>query len=308
MTQEIVIATDGLSKRFGGFTAVDGLSMQIPAQTVHGFLGPNGSGKTTAIRMMCGLLDPSEGSVSVLGMRVPEQAALVRRQVGYMTQRFSMYEDLSVRQNLVFLCRVHGIRGRVQAQRIGEVIEEFDLVEIAHRKAGPLSGGQKRRLALAGAVLTRPRLLILDEPTSEVDPNTRRDMWESFFRIASTGTSILVSTHMMDEAERCHNLTIMDHGRKVGDGSVQSLKSQLAESVLVVSGPDVAAVTPRLKQAPEVVSAAQSGLQLRVIVRQGVERPDQLLCRLAGDGYQVVPAAATIEDVFVILTNERGGL
>ncbi len=300
--EDVVIATEGLTKRFGEFTAVDDLSMKIPANTVHGFLGPNGSGKTTAMRMMCGLLDPSAGTVRVLGMQVPEQAATVRRQVGYMTQRFSMYEDLTVQQNLDFLCRIHGIPGAERAGRIDEVVEEFELREIRRRKAGPLSGGQKRRLALAGAVLTKPNLLILDEPTSEVDPNTRRDMWESFFRIASTGTSILVSTHIMDEAERCHNLTIMDRGRKVGDGSVGELKAGLGSQVVLVQGPNVAAITPALKRAPQVLSAAQSGLDLRVILRPGAIDAAAALQDLAGEGYEVRPTAAGIEDVFVALT------
>ena len=300
---DTVIATEGLTKRFGDFTAVDGLNMDIPRGTVHGFLGPNGSGKTTAIRMMCGLLDPSEGRVRVLGMRVPEQAAQVRLRVGYMTQKFSMYQDMTTRQNLNFLCRVHGMKSAERKQRIAEVIEEYDLGGIRDRKAGPLSGGQKRRLALAGAVLTRPELLILDEPTSEVDPNTRRDMWESFFRIANEGTSLLLSTHLMDEAERCHNLTILDHGRKVGDGTVDEMKAGLKESIVRLSGPQVAAITHQIKSAPEVLAAAQSGLQLRVIVREGVTEPEQLVQRLAGDEYTAELDTARIEDVFVVATS-----
>lgn len=301
-----IVETRNLSKCFGQFTAVDRLSMQIAEQTVHGFLGPNGSGKTTAIRMMCGLLDPSAGSVQVLGMHVPEQAALVRRQVGYMTQRFSMYEDLSVRQNLDFLCRVHGLSRRDRIARVAQVVDEYGLGEIRERRAGQLSGGQKRRLALAGAVLTRPRLLILDEPTSEVDPNTRRDMWESFFRIASEGTSILVSTHLMDEAERCHNLTIMDEGRKVADGTVEQLKASLDAAVVVVSGPDVAAITPLIKHGPGIIAASQSGLQLRVIVGPQCPDPSATVQQLAGAPYRAAPAEATIEDVFVVVTGDRG--
>lgn len=302
---DIVIATEGLTKRFGSFTAVDDLSLQIEGNTVHGFLGPNGSGKTTAIRMMCGLLDPSAGTVNVLGMKVPEEAATVRLHVGYMTQRFSMYQDLTCRQNLEFLCRIHGMKAAQRRQRVEEVMEEFALAEFSERLAGPLSGGQKRRLALAGAVLTRPQLLILDEPTSEVDPNTRRDMWESFFRIASEGTSILVTTHMMDEAERCHNLTVMDRGVKVADGSVEGLKASLKEIVVLVSGPDVSRITPQFKHNEAVVAVAQSGLQLRVILRQGAAEPEQLVASIAGEGYTAVRTAATIEDVFVTVTEGR---
>ena len=303
--EDSIIVTRGLTKRFGEFIAVDDLSMAIPANTVHGFLGPNGSGKTTAIRMMCGLLDPSAGSVTVLGMQVPQQAALVRRNVGYMTQRFSMYEDLTVRQNLVFLSRIHGIHRNERNSRIEEASAEFDLTEIFKRKAGQLSGGQKRRLALAGAVLTKPKLLILDEPTSEVDPNTRRDMWESFFRIASTGTSILVSTHIMEEAERCHNLTIMDEGRKVGDGSVDELKQGLSQTIVIVRGPNVAAITPLLKQADGVLSAAQSGLELRVILDKQITQPEAMVRGIVGNDYNVSPTKATVEDVFVVLTSAK---
>lgn len=302
----IVIATDKLCKKFGSFTAVDDLTMGIAENTVHGFLGPNGSGKTTAIRMMCGLLDPSSGTVNVLGMKVPEEAERVRLQVGYMTQRFSMYEDMSVRENLDFLGRIHGLKRKHRASRIAEVVDEYRLNSIENRLAGPLSGGQKRRLALAGAVLTRPRLLILDEPTSEVDPNTRREMWESFFRIAATGTSLLISTHIMEEAERCHALTIMDHGRKVADGSVAELKKDLKQKIVVVSGPSVAAITPQFNAAPEVISAAQIGLQLRVIVKADASNPEQLVKKIAGEDYTAVAASATIEDVFVVVTQGRG--
>lgn len=301
-----IIETHDLTRRFGTFTAVDHLALRVEENTVHGFLGPNGSGKTTAIRMMCGLLDPSEGSVQVLGMHVPEEAAAVRRHVGYMTQRFSMYEDMTVRQNLEFLGRVHGIGRKERRTRIAEMLEEFRLDEIEHRFAGPLSGGQKRRLALAGAVMTRPQLLILDEPTSEVDPNTRREMWESFFRIASKGTSILVTTHLMDEAERCHNLTIMNHGRKVADGSVETLKTGLQAKVTEVSGPDVAAITAPVKALPETISVAQSGNELRVIFRDSTPDPQAVLRAAVGDAYTMKAVEVRIEDVFVVNTDGRG--
>ena len=172
-----VIKVEGLTKKFGSFTAVNDVSMEIRRGQVHGFVGPNGSGKTTTIRMMCGLMIPTSGMVTVLGMSVPEQAQLVRCLVGYMTQRFSLYEDMTVRENMAFLCRVHGFGHKRRIERIDEVLEQFDLVPLADRRVGPMSGGQKRRIALGAAILTEPELLILDEPTSEVDPNTRREMW-----------------------------------------------------------------------------------------------------------------------------------
>ena len=187
-----------------------------------------------------------------------------------------------------------------------EVLEEFGLEEFKDRKAGALSGGQKRRLALAGAVLTKPRLLILDEPTSEVDPNTRRDMWERFFRIASEGTSILVSTHLMDEAERCHALTILDRGRKVADGEVSHLREDMDEKIVLVTGPEVAGVTERIKTTPGVIAVTQVGLRLRVILEATVTEPAQLVHRAVGGNYAVEATGATIEDVFVVATGGRG--
>ncbi|MGI9471157.1 MAG: ABC transporter ATP-binding protein [Rubripirellula sp.] len=300
---EAVISVTGLSKQFGSFTAVDDVTMEIERGNVHGFLGPNGSGKTTTIRMMCGLMNPSAGTVTVLGMSVPQQATLVRRHVGYMTQRFSLYEDLTVRENMLFLCRVHGIRGRRRKERISTVLEQFDLEPLAARRVGPMSGGQKRRIALAAAVLTEPELLILDEPTSEVDPNTRREMWAHFFNLAQAGSTLLVTTHLMDEAERCHRLTIMNQGRVVADGGVGQLKEQLDEVVLQVDGDSVTPHVAKLSAVEGVFAVNQVGVALRVLVRdaQMVEVVNSLLP--SEMSVKVVPAS--IEDVFVGAT--RGG-
>jgi len=300
--KDYVIEVEGMTKRFGDFTAVDNLTMRIERGTVHGFLGPNGSGKTTAIRVMCGLLDPTEGNITVLGMKVPEQAPLVRRQVGYMTQRFSNYTDLTVEENISFLARVHGISRKERKERIAEVIDRFDLREIANRLAGALSGGQKRRLALAGAVLTKPKLLILDEPTSEVDPNTRRDMWADFFQLANDGTSILVTTHLMDEAERCHNLTMLSHGVKKADGSIEQLLDDLPQAVVRVDGPQVTPLAARLAQDKGVVAATQTGLHLRVLVEADVSDPVHYLQDLCGPDYQLERTEPSVEDVFVAAT------
>ena len=188
-----VISVRGLSKRFGEQLAVDQLDMDIPQGQVYGFLGPNGSGKTTALRMMCGLLLPTEGEISVLGMAVPQHADAVRRKLGYMTQRFSLYQDLSARQNLKFVATIQGVPRKERQRRVGELIDRFELGDIADSLAGSLSGGQKRKLALAAAVVHEPPLLILDEPTSEVDPNTRRYFWDTLFDMCDTGTTILVT-------------------------------------------------------------------------------------------------------------------
>ncbi len=299
---DYVITVNGLSKNFGHFVAVDDLSMRIESGRVHGFLGPNGSGKTTAIRMMCGLMDKTAGEVCVLGLSIPEHAEEIRDQVGYMTQRFSHYGDLTIRENLFFLAEIRGMKKIERLSRVQEVLKEFDLISFQNQLAGSLSGGQKRRLALAGAVLTKPKLLILDEPTSEVDPNTRREMWAQFFKLTESGISILVSTHLMDEAERCHHLTILNNGVKVADGKTSALKNDFPHHVVVVEGDDVTGLNDRLNAASHIISAAQSGLILRVIVDKRENNPEDYVEKLVGQTYRVTPSKASIEDVFVAAT------
>jgi ABC-2 type transport system ATP-binding protein len=199
---DLVIRARGLSKRFGKLTAVDHLDLSVPRAEVFGFLGPNGCGKSTTIRMLCGLLQPSEGEVEVLGCQIPRDAEELKRRIGYMTQKFSLYEDLTVQENLEFLAAVQGIGRRETRQRIDELLERYWLTDRRKQLAGTMSGGQKQRLALAGAVLHKPDLLLLDEPTSAVDPQSRREFWDSLFELAEEGTTLLVSTHYMDEAER----------------------------------------------------------------------------------------------------------
>ncbi|NRA42189.1 MAG: ABC transporter ATP-binding protein [Pseudomonadales bacterium] len=297
-----IIRVHQLSKRFADFCAVDNLSMQIHAGQVHGFLGPNGSGKTTAIRMMCGLLSKSAGDVEVMGLSIDGHGETIRDQVGYMTQRFSLYQDMTVKENLDFIANIRGLTASQRHQRVSEVMQEYNLASFQSRLAGPLSGGQKRRLALAAAVITKPKLLLLDEPTSEVDPNTRRDMWQRFFRLAAEGTTILVSTHLMDEAERCHHLTILNEGVKVADGQTQALKQQFPHSVVIVEGDQVAAISDRLKQHENIITVAQSGLLLRVIVDSNIDEPLPMIAELLGPDYQLRLAAVSIEDVFVAAT------
>ena len=299
---EPVISVSGLTKTFGTFTAVDDVTMSIERGKVHGFLGPNGSGKTTTIRMMCGLMNPSAGTVSVLGMAVPQQAPLVRRHVGYMTQRFSLYEDLTVRENMQFLGRVHGIKRAMRRTRIADVLEQFDLTPLADRRVGPMSGGQKRRIALAAAILTEPQLLILDEPTSEVDPNTRREMWSHFFDLAQGGSTLLVTTHLMDEAERCHRLTIMNQGKVVADGGVAELKDNLEAVVLEVDGDNVTPQVAKLSAIDGVLAVNQVGMALRVLVQSDTHVQEVESALPPDMTAKVVPPL--IEDVFVGATRE----
>ncbi|MDH3535107.1 MAG: ABC transporter ATP-binding protein, partial [Gammaproteobacteria bacterium] len=227
MNLDYAIESTGLTRRFGSLTAVDHVNLAIPRKRIFGFLGPNGSGKSTTIRLLCGLLTPSEGSVEVLNYRIPEQAEVLKQKIGYMTQRFSLYEDLTVRVNLEFIAQIYCIEKAQRRARIEEALATYRLEDLVQQLAGTLSGGQRQRLSLAAATLHRPELLLLDEPTSAVDPQTRRDFWDRLFHLVDGGTTILVSTHYMDEAERCHNLAILDHGRIVANGEPETLMQEM---------------------------------------------------------------------------------
>lgn len=305
------IQASGLTKRFGTLTAVDHLDLDVPRSLVYGFLGPNGSGKTTAIRMLCGLLTPTEGSALVLGHNVPEDAYKLKSRIGYMTQKFSLYGDLTVRENLEFIADIYSYPRRDRRNRVDELISHYDLEAQRKQFAGTLSGGQKQRLALAAAVLNRPELLLLDEPTSAVDPSSRRDFWEKLFALADSGTTILVSTHYMDEAERCHRLAILDHGRKVADGAPAELQESTGMTVVELETVNTFAAQTRLKTLPEVRSVTQLGIKLRVLVPQTV--PDPLLLvresmTAAGITATATIVRASLEDVFVAVTDTPGQL
>jgi ABC-2 type transport system ATP-binding protein len=294
-----------LTRRFGSLTAVDRLVLEVPRGRIYGFLGPNGSGKTTAIRMLCGLLRPSEGHATVLGRRVPDEAEKLRHDIGYMTQRFSLYQDLTVDENLRFVGRVYSLSGRRWKPRLAEVRERYDLAGIGRQSAGTLSGGQRQRLALAAATLHRPDLLLLDEPTSAVDPETRRHFWDSLYDLAHDGTAILVSTHFMDEAERCHRLAILDEGRKVADGAPDELKASIAVTVVDVEVEDPERCRAVLADAPGVVSVAQLGTRLRAHVDRAEDHPEELVrrtLRLESTAERAHRAEPNLEDVFMAVT------
>ncbi len=302
---QLAIEARGLTKRFGDLTAVDHLDLDVPRSIIYGFLGPNGSGKTTAIRMLCGLLTPSEGSATVLGLEVPENANALKPDIGYMTQRFSLYGDLTVQENLEFIADIYSYSRAGRRERIEELIEKYDLAEQRNQFAGTMSGGQRQRLALACAVLNKPQLLLLDEPTSAVDPKSRRDFWAKLFALADAGTTILVSTHYMDEAERCHRLAILDHGRKVADGSPAELQAATGMSIIEVLAKDPQAVQAELGKLPEVVSITQLGMRLRVLLPDSINDPrslvDRVLTARALDATtEIVPPS--LEDVFVAAT------
>jgi ABC-2 type transport system ATP-binding protein len=304
---KLAIQARGLTKRFGDLTAVDHLDLDVPPAIIYGFLGPNGSGKTTAIRMLCGLLTPTEGDATVLGLEIPENANALKPNIGYMTQKFSLYSELTVQENLGFIADIYSYPRAGRSERIEELIENFDLAGQRKQFAGTMSGGQKQRLALACAVLNKPQLLLLDEPTSAVDPKSRRDFWAKLFALADAGTTILVSTHYMDEAERCHRLAILDHGRKVADGSPAELQAATGMAIIEVLARDPQAVQAKLENLPEVASITQLGMRLRVLLPNTISDPLSLVNRILSAGAmeattEIVPPS--LEDVFVAATLE----
>jgi ABC-2 type transport system ATP-binding protein len=305
-TSKAIVAR-GLTRRFGDIVAVDALDLTVERAQVYGFLGPNGSGKSTTIRMLCGLLLPSAGKIEVLGYQIPQQAEALKRRIGYMTQKFSLYEDLTVIENLEFVAAVHELDRARAKTRVGELVERYRLAGLRNQLAGTLSGGEKQRLALAGAVLHGPELLLLDEPTSAVDPQSRREFWDSLFALVAAGTTILVSTHFMDEAERCHRLAILDHGRLVADGSPRELMDALPGQVLLVESTDLRRARDRLEQFDGIDASAQIGAHLRVLVRERADARERVAAYLREGGVEakVENAAPNLEDVFVSVTRGR---
>jgi ABC-2 type transport system ATP-binding protein len=300
---DYAILTRGLTRRFGKVTAVDHVNLAIPRASIYGFLGPNGSGKSTTIRMLCGLIQPSEGGAEVLGSRIPGEAEAIKRKIGYMTQRFSLYEDLSVRENLEFMADIYSLPRPKARARIGELLEKYALQDLRDQWAGTLSGGQKQRLALAATTLHEPELLFLDEPTSAVDPQSRRDFWENLFELSERGTTILVSTHYMDEAERCHRLGILDRGRLVADGAPQELEQELDATVVEMECADPRAARRMLTGHPEILGVTQLGLRLRVLLDRALSDPlEHVRTLLDGQEYEARVTHASLEDVFVAAT------
>ena len=304
---DIAIRARGLTRRFGALVAVDRVDLTVPKANVYGFLGPNGSGKSTTIRMLCGLLTPSEGEIEVLGLRIPEQAEALRLRIGYMTQKFSLFEDLSVRENLEFLAAVQGLPKRRAKQRVDELVAQYHFGDRQKQLAGTMSGGQKQRLALAGAVIHDPELLFLDEPTSAVDPESRRDFWEKLFDLADAGTTLLVSTHYMDEAERCHRLAILDRGALVADGTPAELTRALEGRSFEILAREPRRARHALVDVPGVLSVAQIGNSLRVLSRGDDDTRARLqrALREAGLQAEVQASAPNLEDVFVSATRGR---
>ena len=262
MNGESAIDVRGMTKRFGERTVVDHVDLRVRRGQIYGFLGPNGSGKTTFLRMLCGLLRADDGSGRVLGYDVIAESDAIKREVGYMTQRFSFWEDLSIEENLDFVARMYDVKDRRGA--VQRSLEQLGLAGRQKQLAGQLSGGWKQRLALAACLIHKPRLLLLDEPTAGVDPKARRDFWEQIHRLSAEGLTFLITTHYMDEAERCHRLAYISFGKLLADGSVDDVIAQVGLTTWSVSGPDLPHLAEQLRAQPGVQQAVAFGNALHV--------------------------------------------
>jgi ABC-2 type transport system ATP-binding protein len=294
-----VIDVKDLVKRFGGRTVVDRFTIQVEQGQIHGFLGPNGSGKTTTIRMLCGLLTPDGGTGTCLGHDIVREAWAIKRQVGYMTQKFSLYEDLSIKENLDFVARLYGLSER--RQRVERALDRLGLANRRDQLAGTLSGGWKQRLALTACILHDPKLLLLDEPTAGVDPKARREFWDEIHRLAADGMTVLVSTHYMDEAERCHRIAYIAYGRLLTSGTVPAVVAGSGLVTWSAEGEDIGDVARALVTKPGVEMVAPFGTVLHV---SGTD-PDALEAAIApwrerggAVWHRIEP---TLEDVFIHL-------
>jgi ABC-2 type transport system ATP-binding protein len=301
---ELAIDVEGLTKRFGDKTVVDNFSMQVPRGSIYGFLGPNGSGKTTTIRMICGLLTPDGGRGVVLGRDIATDAELIKRQVGYMTQRFSLYEDLSIEENLDFVARMYAVPDR--RRRVAEALENLGLTSRKKQLAGTLSGGWKQRLALAACLIHEPKLLLLDEPTAGVDPGARRDFWDHIHQLAHQGITVLVSTHYMDEAERCHAICYIAYGKLLAHGTIAEVIAAAGLATWEIESANAMGIAEELRGLPGAEMVAPFGNTLHVSGTDRVALAAALEPFARRPGVQVREVAASLEDVFIHLMRNLG--
>ena len=298
----VAIDVHGMTKRFGSLVAVDHIDLRVASGEICGFLGPNGSGKTTFIRMLCGLLRADEGSGTCLGFEVMRESEEIKRQVGYMTQKFSFYEDLSIAENLDFVARMYSVPRRREA--VTASLERLGLADRKNQLAGNLSGGWKQRLALAACMIHEPKLLLLDEPTAGVDPKARREFWEQIHELAASGLTCLIATHYMDEAERCTRLAYIGYGKLLTQGTVDDVVAQAHLTTFEVTGPKLQELAEKLRREPGVQQAVAFGSALHV------SGDDATALERAIEPYRKPPyvwseAASSLEDVFIHL---MGGL
>lgn len=311
-----IIDVRGLTKHFGDRIVVDHFDMQVPKGRIYGFLGPNGSGKTTTLRMLCGLLNADAGEGTCLGYDIRRESHLIKRHVGYMTQKFGLYEDLSIAENLDFVARIFEVPERKKT--VEATLTQLGLTARRDQLAGTLSGGWKQRLALAACLLHTPQLLLLDEPTAGVDPQARREFWDQLHDLAASGMTVLVTTHYMDEAERCHQLAYISEGRLLASGTVAELiaHAALVTCAVAVDNPahdaahdsssdalQLSALAHRLRALPALRSVASFGATLHVSASSQAAL-DAALARVAGHGFHITAIAPSLEDVFIVLMQD----
>jgi ABC-2 type transport system ATP-binding protein len=301
MAEDLAIDVQGMTKRFGDRTVVNQIDLQVRTGEIYGFLGPNGSGKTTFIRMLCGLLRADAGKGTCLGFDVIKESEEIKRQVGYMTQRFSFYEDLSIAENLDFVARMYGVPHRREA--VGRSIEQLGLSGRQKQLAGQLSGGWKQRLALAACLIHTPKLLLLDEPTAGVDPKARRDFWEQIHRLAAEGLTFLITTHYMDEAERCHRLAYISYGTLLTHGTVAEVVDHAHLTTWSVSGPDLLQLAAEIRGKPGVQEAVAFGTSLHVSGNDAAAL-EQAIAPFRSGPHEWRRIPSGLEDVFIHLMGE----
>ena len=298
---DLAVDVRGLNKSYGDKHVVQDLSIQVGTGKITGFLGPNGSGKTTTLRMLCGLLTPDAGEGTVLGLDFRRHAGEIKRQTGYMTQKFSLYEDLSIRENLDFTARIYGLDRR--RARVDEALDRLGLTNRQKQLAGSLSGGWKQRLALAACILHEPRLLLLDEPTAGVDPQARREFWDEIHALSAEGLTVMVSTHYMDEAERCHDIGYILNGQLIARGTAAEIIEKSGLVTFNGEGRDIGRIVPDLEHQPGVLSASAFGAAVHV---SGTDRA--VLERAIGpyrDVYEWREVSPSLEDVFIQLMDDK---
>jgi ABC-2 type transport system ATP-binding protein len=291
------IEVKGLVKRFGDKTVVDHVTMTVAEGEIVGFLGPNGSGKTTTIRIMCGLLTPEEGEGKVLGYDLRTESLKIKREVGYMTQKFSFYEDLTIAENLEFVARLYQLKP--VSEHVDRTLEDLGLTTRRNQLAGTLSGGWKQRLALAACIMHKPRLLLLDEPTAGVDPKARREFWDEIHRLAQGGLTVLVSTHYMDEAERCHRISYISYGKLLATRTVDEVVKNAGLTTFIVEGPRLDKIASALAGRPGVEQVAPFGTTLHVVGSDKVLLQKALDDIGGREGVVVRPGETSLEDVFI---------
>jgi ABC-2 type transport system ATP-binding protein len=293
-----VIDVEGITKRFGSRTVVNNIPMQVRRGEIYGFLGPNGSGKTTFLRMLCGLLRPDGGSGRCLGFDIRSESSEIKKNIGYMTQRFSFYEDLTIEENLDFIARIYGVPARKAA--VEKSLEQLGMTARRRQLAGTLSGGWKQRLALSACLIHEPQLLLLDEPTAGVDPKARRDFWEEIHRLAAGGLTVLITTHYMDEAERCHRLAYIAYGNLLARGSVEEVVKTAGLTTWEAAGPDLPELAEKIRGQPGVEQIVAFGATLHVSGRDAARLRASVGPWMTG-AYRWQQIESGLEDVFISL-------